>query len=101
MQKYAEKSGDFVNNKAAMQAIVDAGSNSNALLGGQDQFAVLIDAAAGINMDGLITAYDSSIKDSFNNAVTKYVDGEYATKEDALNGFQDDVATKYPDLNWD
>ena len=101
MQKYAEQSGDFVNNKAAMQAIVDAGTNQNALLGGQDQFAVLIDAAAGINMDGLITAYDSAIKDSFNNAVTKYVDGEYATKEDALNGFQDDVATKYPDLNWD
>ena len=101
MQKYAETSGDFVNNKKAMQAVVDAGTNKNAALGGQDQFSVLISAADGIDMDGKITRYDSDIKNSFNNAVQGYVDGTYATKEDALDAFQNDVAAKFPDLNWD
>lgn len=101
MQKYAEASGDFVNNKVAMQAVVDAGTNSNPALGGQDQFAVLIDAASGIDMDGKITRYDSDIKNSFNNAVQGYVDGTYATKDEALDAFQNDVAAKFPDLNWD
>ena len=101
MQKYAETSGDFVNNKAAMDAIVAAGTNSNSLLGGQDQFAVLAEAANGINMDGLITKYDSAVKSSFNTAVTDYATGVTASKDDALNAFQDDIASKYPELNWD
>ena len=101
MQKYAETSGDFVNNKVSMQAVVDAGTNQNAALGGQDQFAVLISAANGIDMDGKITRYDSDIKNSFNNAVQGYVDGTYATKDEALDAFQNDVAAKFPDLNWD
>ncbi|MCH5193390.1 MAG: carbohydrate ABC transporter substrate-binding protein [Oscillospiraceae bacterium] len=101
MKGYALSKGEFVNNKAAMQAIVDEKSNSNPLLGGQDQFAVLMDSANAIKMDGLITKYDSAIKEQFNNAVTDYVDGKYATKEDALNGFQDAVAAIYPDFDWD
>ena len=101
MQKYAETSGDFVNNKVSMQAVVDAGTNQNAALGGQDQFAVLISAANGIDMDGKITRYDSDIKNSFNNAVQGYVDGTYASKDEALDAFQNDVAAKFPDLNWD
>lgn len=101
MQKYAETSGDFVNNKASMQAIVDSGKNKNALLGGQDQFSVLIAAADGIKMDGLITKYDSSIKNSFNDVVTEYVNGNYSTKEDAIAAFQEKVAASFPDLSWD
>lgn len=101
MQKYAEASGDFVNNKASMQAIVDAGTNQNALLGGQDQFSVLIGGANSIDMSGKITPYDSVIKDCFNQAVTDYVDGKYDSKDAALEGFQNAVAAKLPNLNWD
>lgn len=101
MQKYAEASGDFVNNKVSMKNIVDAGTNQNALLGGQDQFSVLIDAAGKIDMDGKITPNDSVIKDCFNQAVTDYVDGKYDSKDAALEGFQDAVASKLPNLNWD
>ncbi|MDE5859981.1 MAG: carbohydrate ABC transporter substrate-binding protein [Oscillospiraceae bacterium] len=101
MQKYAETSGDFVNNKVSMQNIVDAGSNQNALLGGQDQFSVLIGAAGAIDMDGKITPNDSVIKDCFNQAVTDYVDGKYESKEAALEGFQDAVAAQLPNLDWE
>lgn len=99
MQKYAETSGDFVNNKTAMQAIVDAGTNSNPALGGQDQFAVLIDAANGINMDGLITQYDSNIKNAYNDQVKAYANGE-KDKDTALTDFQLSVAGTFPDLTF-
>lgn len=100
MQKYAETSGDFVNNKKAMQAIVDAGTNQNAALGGQDQFSVLIEAADGINMDGLITKYDSDIKNAYNEAVKAYANGEYDSKDAALEKFQLDVAGIFSELTF-
>jgi ABC-type glycerol-3-phosphate transport system substrate-binding protein len=101
MQQYAESSGDFVNSKTAMQNIVDAGTNSNALLGGQDQFSVLIDAASGIQMDGLITEYDSTIKSNFIDAVNNYVAGSYASTDETIEAFEDSVAASYPSLDWD
>ena len=100
MQKYAETYGDFVNNKPAMQAIVDAGTNKNDLLGGQDQFAVLIEAASGIKMEGLITEYDSAIKTNFIDSVNNYLDGSYEGTDATLEAFQDAVAATYPNLNW-
>ena len=101
MQKYAESSGDFVNNKPAMQAIVDAGTNKNDLLGGQDQFSVLIDAAAGIKMEGLITPYDATIKANFIDSVNNYISGNYDSADATIEGFQDAVAAAYPNLTWD
>lgn len=101
MQGYAEVSGDFVNNKVAMQAIVDAGTNQNALLGGQDQFSVLIDAAQGINMEGLITPYDATVKTDFIDSVNNYIAGSYASTDETLEAFQDAVAADFPNLNWE
>lgn len=101
MQKYAETSGDFVNNKPAMQAIVDAGTNKNDLLGGQDQFSVLIDAASGIKMDGLITSYDSATKENFIDSVNNYIAGSYGSVDETLEAFQDAEASTFPNLNWD
>ena len=45
MQKYVDVRGDFVNNKGVMSATTEAGTNSNPLFGGQDQFQI----AGGIN----------------------------------------------------
>lgn len=101
MQKYAETSGDFVNNKVAMQAIVDAGTNKNDLLGGQDQFSVLIDAASGINMEGLITPYDATVKNDFIDSVNNYIAGSYASTDETLEAFQDAVAVDFPNLDWE
>lgn len=101
MQRYAEASGDFVNSKTAMQAIVDAGTNKNDLLGGQDQFSVLIDAASGINMEGLITPDDADIKKLFNDTVNEYVGGSYDSTDATLEAFQDKVAASFPNYNWE
>ncbi len=98
MQKYAEFTGDFTNNKVAMQAIIDAGTNKNDLLGGQDQFAVLADGANNIKMDGLITEYDSKIKSCLNTAVQDYIAGTYATKEEAVDAFKKSVVATFPDI---
>lgn len=98
MQKYAEFTGDFTNNKVAMQAIIDAGTNKNDLLGGQDQFAVLADGANNIKMDGLITEYDSKIKACLNTAVQDYIAGTYATKEEAVDAFKKSVVATFPDI---
>ena len=78
MEEYALFKSEFVNNPTVMKKIVDDGANKNPLLGGEDQFAVLYEAAGLIDMDGKITKYDSVIKGDFNDAVNEYVNGDYA-----------------------
>ena len=96
MKKYALYSGDFANNKAAMEEIVAEGSNSNALLGGQDQFAVLSDVAANIKMSDSISKYDQSLKDTFLTALKDNI------KEDSdtiIEKFTTDALAANPDLS--
>ena len=92
MKEYALFKGEFVNNPTVMKEIVDEGSNKNDLLGGQDQFAVLYEAASKIDMDGKITAYDAQIKDAFNNSVDKLVKGEFADVDTMINEFKKECA---------
>lgn len=99
MKKYTEFTGDFCNNKTVMKDIAEAKTNKNLLLkDGQDQFAILYTAAEGIKMDGMITKYDSVIKGHFNTSVQGYLDGTYATKDDAINAFKKLVKGSFPDL---
>ncbi len=97
--KYATTVKDFVNNKNVMTYILENDDTQNALLGGQNHFEVLYDSAAAIDMEGLITDKDAKIKSAFNDAVTKYVNGE---ADDWSEPFQDAVAEIYPDeLVWE
>ncbi len=99
MQGYAEFTGDFVNNKTAMNNIITAGTNKNPVLkDGQDQFQIFAKTVDSIKMDGLITKYDATIKDDFNASVQGYLSGEYATKEDAINAFKAKVKADLPEL---
>lgn len=100
MQGYAEFTGDFVNNKTAMNNIITAGTNKNPVLkDGQDQFQIFAKNVDNIKMDGLITKYDSVIKDCFNDSVNAYINGDVATKDDAIKKFKSDVKSKLPDLD--
>lgn len=94
MQGYAAETGDFMNNKTVMSEA----TISNPLLNGQDHYAVLVKVLDNLDLEGKITKYDSVIKNLFNNSVSGYLDGTYATKEDAINAFKGEVATSYPDL---
>jgi len=98
MKAYALAKPDYVNNKTAMQSIVDEKSNSNALLGGQDQFAVLHEGAQKINLNGLITPYDASIKSAFLDAVNAYCAGETADEAACLEDFKGRVAEAVQDI---
>ncbi len=99
MYEYALAVGDFVNNKNVMGKIVEEASNSNALLGGQDQFAVFAEVAPSITMEGLVTEKDSTIKAAFLTAVTNYCKGD---ADDWSVPFQEAVAEAYPDdLVWE
>ena len=95
MKAYALYSGDFANNKAAMEEIVAEGSNSNALLGGQDQFAVLSDVAANIKMSDSISKYDQSLKDTFLTALKDNISEDTDT---IISKFTSDALAANPDL---
>ena len=61
MQKYVDARGDFVNNKGVMSATTEAGTNSNPLFGGQDQFQILFNSADKIDMS-IASEYDAKIQ---------------------------------------
>jgi len=92
MKEYALEVGDFVNSKTAMKEIIDAKSNSNPLLGGQDQFAILYDVAEGIDYTGKVSKYDSECKQAFNDSVSKLLKGEVADKAAAIDDCKKSVA---------
>ena len=95
MEEYALYSGDFVNNKVAMDKIVADGSNSNPLLGGQDQFAILADVAAGIKMSDSISKYDQNLKDTF---LTVLKDNISSDTDTILDAFKTQALADNPDL---
>ncbi len=97
MKEYALYASEFVNSPSVMKSIVDDGTNKNAYLGGQDQFSVLYESAAAIDMSN-VTAYDSVLKSSFNNAVQKYVTGAYADYDAMIKGFKENVKENVTDL---
>ncbi len=96
MEQYALNSGDFTNNKVVMEKIVSEKSNSNALLGGQDQFAVFVDVAAGINMDASISKYDQSLKDTYLNALQMNID---KSADEILDVYTTNAIAANPDLS--
>ena len=97
IEKYALYKGEFVNNPKVMEKIVNDKSNTNALLGGQDQFSILYSAASTIDM-GTITAYDSQIKDAFNSAVSEYVKSDSQTYDEMIANFKEKVSTSVEDI---
>ena len=96
MEEYALYSGDFVNNKVAMDKIVADGSNSNPLLGGQDQFAILADVAAGIKMSDSISKYDQNLKDTFLPVLKDNISSDTDT---ILDAFKTQALADNPDLS--
>ncbi len=105
MKTYATSKPEYVNNKVVMQEIVDANTVTNeyvsANLGGQNYFAELHESAQGIDLKGLITPYDATIKTDFINAVqTEYLEGG-ASWEDTQEAFKDKVAEDVTTLEWD
>jgi len=102
MKKYAEKTGDYVNNKKVMGDLVAAGTNKNGALGGQDQFQLFDKVAGKISFDpSQVTKDDQTIKDLFMDAASSYADGSkgYATVDDAIQTFKENVGKACKDVS--
>ncbi len=74
MKEYALSKPEYVNNQTAMNAIIDAKEVPNQWvtdnLGGQNYFEALNENAKNIDLKGLITPYDATVKSKFLDAVT-------------------------------
>ncbi|MBE6863826.1 MAG: carbohydrate ABC transporter substrate-binding protein [Ruminococcus flavefaciens] len=102
MRKLALDKPEYVNNRTVMQTIVDNNECPNEWvtkdLNGQNYFAELHENAKSIDLKGLITPYDATIKTNFINAVQKeYCEGG-ASYEDTISKALSDVLTAIPDL---
>ncbi len=97
MQAYVDAKGDFVNNKSVMADTIAAGTNSNPLLGGQDQLATLSEGAAKIDMS-IATQYDATINTELQNAVQAYCEGTIASEDDCVNEFLNKLSEALTDV---
>lgn len=94
MAGYAAQTGDFMNNKTVMsEATV-----SNPYLNGQNHYEILVKVLDNLDLSNKLTIYDSVIKGLFNDSVNGYLEGTYATKDDAIEAFKNSVAAAYPDI---
>jgi len=94
MAAYAAETGDFMNNKKVMSEA----TTSNKYLNGQNHYEILVKVLDKLDLSNKLTKYDSVIKAKFNNSVAGYLDGTYATKDDAIAAFKGEVATAFPEI---
>ena len=90
---------DFVNNKPTMEAMAQDTSYSSKVLGGQNPLAMFCAGADKISLSN-ITEYDQGCNEEFQNAMTGYFDGNYATYDEALEAFYTAITEKYPELTY-
>ncbi len=102
IKEYALSKPEYCNNMVVMQEIVDSGENPNEyvtnLLAGQNYFEVLHENAKQIDLNGLITPYDSTIKADFIEKVQSEYLESGASWEDTQIAFMEKVASDIPDL---
>lgn len=96
---YANFKGEYVSNKTAMESVISTFEGIG-VLNGQNYFEVLNSCADSIDMSGAITPYDATIKVAFNDAVTGYCQGTYATEDEAIDAWVDKVAEQLPELDF-
>lgn len=97
MAEYAKNKPEYVNNTAVMDSLISSNTVfnekiSNNFKDGQNYFAVLAENAKTIDFNGLITAYDATIKADFMKAIKEqHLEGG-KTYEESLETFKDLVA---------
>ena len=95
--QYAHDSGDFVGSNAAVEAYLAEGEHPNPFLGGQDHYAIFAQAA-NLADGSLMTEYDETINTAWNDFVTEpYTHGEME-RDEAIQAFKDEVASKLPSI---
>ena len=95
IKEYALSKPEYCNNTTVMGEIVEAGEYKDTYvldnLGGQNYFEVLDESVKGVDLKGLITPYDASIKAKFVDAVkNEYLIGGKSW-DDTLTSFKKEV----------
>ncbi len=97
MKDIVLKDNDFVNNRPVMEGLAADESYSNAVLGGQNPLKMFCAGADNIDMANL-TAYDQGLLGDFQTAMGDYINGNYATIDEAMDQFYTLALQRYPEL---
>ena len=93
MYTLAKDTGDFVNNKQAVEKAIADGVGARDILGGQNPFETFAEAAKKINTQS--TYIDGKILGWIDEASKSYNTGEYKSTDDVINYVKDQVKTAY------
>jgi len=96
MEKMAEETLDYVNNKEAVNNLSAAGKGAYDFLGGQDFLAVFSPLAENVDVSWM-SAYDQKINDQLDVQVKEYAKGK-KSKDEAIEAFKAGVLNDYPTL---
>lgn len=94
MYNIAADTLDYVNNKEAVQKLIDAKKGSYDFLGGQDFLAIFAPLAEKVDVSWM-SAYDQKINDALNNQNKAYANGK-KTKDEAIAALKKAVKADYP-----
>ena len=95
LKDIVSKDSDCVNNKNVLTSLASDDSFGFSVLGGQNPFGLFTENVEKIDLSNL-SAYDQGCNESFQKIMKDYFTGQYATYDEAIEAFKQDVATKYP-----
>ncbi len=95
LKDIVSKDSDCVNNKNVLSSLASDDSFGFSVLGGQNPFGLFTENVEKIDLSNL-SAYDQGCNESFQKIMKDYFSGQYATYDEAIEAFKQDVAIKYP-----
>lgn len=95
LKDIVSKDSDCINNKNVLSSLASDDSFGFSVLGGQNPFGLFTENVENIDLSNL-SAYDQGCNESFQKIMKDYFSGQYATYDEAIEAFKQDVATKYP-----
>lgn len=95
LKDIVSKDSDCVNNKNVLTSLASDDAFGFSVLGGQNPFGLFTENVEKIDLSNL-SAYDQGCNESFQKIMKDYFSGQYATYDEAIEAFKQDVATKYP-----
>ena len=95
LKDIVSKDSDCVNNKNVLSSLASDDSFGFSVIGGQNPFGLFTENVEKIDLSNL-SAYDQGCNESFQKIMKDYFSGQYATYDEAIEAFKQDVATKYP-----
>lgn len=95
LKDIVSKDSDCINNKNVLSSLASDDSFGFSVLGGQNPFGLFTENVEKIDLSNL-SAYDQGCNESFQKIMKDYFSGQYATYDEAIEAFKQDVAKKYP-----